>query len=130
MNKFWQYLQHATRGFRHENVLAPITWYSLWFSLPCIALSLLFKEHRILQIILFFVGLLGPVITVLSYIYFAIKDPGRLQNTDWQLRDRALDMLKQGVTAGRPIEVNIIPAITNPESSKALPAPKEEGGAK
>lgn len=127
LNRFWQHAQIATSRFRIENSLSPILFGSIWFTLPCLLISTLFKDSPKIQTCIITVALSLPVSAFIGFIYFMLRNPTKLQSEEYQIRHEALIMLQQKTGSGLSVSETSLIAIANP-SLKELPPPQERVG--
>ncbi|HLL46221.1 MAG TPA: hypothetical protein VK399_05915 [Longimicrobiaceae bacterium] len=77
----------------------------------CFGFAFLFEGTS--QVALLVTGILPIAIACGGYVYFALKDPDKLQSEDYQLRKQALELIEE---RGSRIAVaaTSVEAITNP----------------
>jgi len=102
-----------------DNVLTPALWLSGASVIPFL-LATIVREQWIRNIALG-IGFLCFLVPIAGYVYFAIRQPDRLQSETYLLRREEFQMLKQGQVTSEPIVAANTPASANP--SLALPPP-------
>jgi hypothetical protein len=113
----------AIKSARHKSAMQPALWLCLIVTTP--ALGFAIRSQGPAQGVLFAFAAVPVLLFVGAYIYFMCTDPDRLHSEEYQLRDRALDIVerKGGDFAISPKD---LVSMTNPypEPRKALPGGK------
>jgi hypothetical protein len=78
---------------RHQNILQPLLWLSGTFGGVCAVAAT--RAEGLLQQELFSMTALCGVVTIAAYIFWAIKDPDRLQTETYRLSNRQLDIYER-----------------------------------
>jgi hypothetical protein len=98
---------------RVRSVLNPVLWLCAIVTLPCAVMAYLFRDLPVLSDLLMVLAALPVFVAVAGYVYFAIRDPKRLQSEEYQLREQTLDLIKS-----KGADVALLPssleAIANP----------------
>jgi hypothetical protein len=121
--------RHTTTAGRHtvKSAMTPIIWPTVIISPSCFASAVCLKESTVPCVTLIAIGAI-PILTMCGiYIYFAMKDPDRLQDEDYRLRGRMLDITESKGGKIRVSDVSLS-EIANPyPSPKALPRGGDKG---
>ncbi|MEK9509443.1 hypothetical protein WI460_14700 [Gemmatimonadota bacterium Y43] len=112
----------ASRGLQVKSVLNPLLWLSGIVLPICLIAASQFPEPGI-RLALVVSGLVPPGLTCLGFVYFAIRNPDKLQSEDFQIRVQTLQMRQMAEGHGG-IEVPDGHPIANPVLG-TLPKPKE-----
>ena len=117
LDRFGARSQSSVEKVTVKNVMNPLLWVCGLVSLPC--LGVIAYAEKVSWVVNCLA--LAPVGTLLvSYVYFALRTPDRLQSESYQLRKQALELIEEkgslAVIDARRIEV-----ISNPDMPSLLP---------
>ncbi len=113
IERYTQFVHSANRVYV-RNVLNPLLWLC---GIGCPLLFLTAREFRDVPWIrgtAFIIGVLLLLVTIAAFIYFAIRDPDRLQSEEYSLQIKRLQMMMQGKTEPILIDATSSPASANP----------------
>src|ERR1017187_2998898 len=103
-----------------SSALNPLLWLTAATLPTSLGFAYLFREHPVVMSVLVVLGAGSGGLSWLALIYFALKDPTRLQSEAFQ-RWREWFQATQGRSGPIPIEPGTQPPIRNPQLP-ALPA--------
>jgi hypothetical protein len=103
------------RGYRVKNAFNPLIWILGVFCSP-ILVAIIWKGSMNTLIIVFVIIIISLLVAVIifSYLYLLFKDPDRLQSEDYQIRNRAFDLI-ENKGENRAIDADTVVSITNPD---------------
>lgn len=103
----------AARSLRVRSVLNSVLWLT-GITLPvCFCAAYAFREDSAVKLLLICAGLVPLAVASVGFVYFAIRRPEMLQSEDFQLRERALQIVQEkgGVSV---VDGSSLSAIMNP----------------
>ncbi len=121
----WRSFREAFHTVKSRNAMQPVLWLCLLVTVPSFAFAS--RSDGWLRICFFVVGCVPILQFLISYNFYMLKDPNRLSSEEYQLKNRAFDLIesKGGKIAISPVD---IPNITNPyPESKKIAGPGEGG---
>lgn len=131
----------TNRGYRSQNAMTPIIWYSSMGSAVLLGGAYYLRENPLLNTVLGLAGLVPIGIAGLIALWFALRDPDRLHTEDFRLRSQAVELLQEkgGRLRVEPIEMGDIleggqsprmlgPAAANTAEEEVPDAEVTEGG--
>jgi hypothetical protein len=109
----------AARSLRVRSALNPMLWLTGIVTPICFPAAYVFRFMPTLCCILVGLGALPVLVTCAGFVFFAVKNPAKLQSEDYQIRHESLQLI-QSKGGHIPLDSASITAIANP-AAPALP---------
>lgn len=102
-------------AYRVKNALNPLIWVIGLFASPTLVFTLFKGGDRTFTSTFVIISIsLVLAVFLFSYLWLLFKDPDRLQSEDFQIRNRAFDLI-ESQPDGKELDAESIVLITNPD---------------
>jgi hypothetical protein len=118
-----KYFAQALQRGQRSSALSPLLWLNSIVSIPCLILSS--RVEGPFRYVLFGLGVVIVVYTLLAYAYLVRKDPRWVQSESFQLESRKLDIVAskgQPALAAMTVEISE-PVLLEPGEAEETEAP-------
>jgi Zn-dependent protease with chaperone function len=110
-----------------SSALNPALWLCAIVLPVCFVAAYWFRDDHVLVYILIGLGSLPILLSIGGFIYFAIKQPERLQSEDYQIRHESLQLIQQKSVDATVIPYDAINAIATANPPALSHKEREEG---
>lgn len=115
MQEFGDILRNVTSRaavVKVRNILNPLLWLSAIVTPVFFLTAYAAGFDTVTGACLTIIGSLPPILALFAYLYFALKEPDRLQSEEYRLEHRKLDIIDK---AGNIKNIDLLPLESNPQ---------------
>jgi hypothetical protein len=110
--KISQLALEAVTRYTVRSAMYPVLWLCVFLTPTGLGASIFLKGAG--SMIALMIAAVPVALFVIAYLYFMFKDPSRLQSEQYQLRNRALDIIQEKAN-GIELSSQSLESISNPD---------------